>query len=120
MCSSLPAPTCRLAQPRDRHPLRPTREHTTVLLATSVYFPREGLEGLDGSCGVLGPPASHLAFGLRNLRPAKTALSPRASSILGDRQSQSCAFQPNSPGLPTSGPPEPPVPHELVVLGQAL
>lgn len=50
------------------------------------------LEGLDLSSGVLRPPASHLAFGLRNLRPAKTALSPSASSILEGRPSQSCAF----------------------------
>lgn len=92
VCSP-PAPTSPPpVWPGSPHPLHPTKahQHTAASVATTVLFPREGLEGPDGSHGVLGRPASHLAFGLRNLRPAKTALSPRASSILEGGQSQLC------------------------------
>lgn len=110
ICSSLPVLLPVLPAQRTSPP---PKEHTTVM--GWHHFILQGLEGLDGSCVVLEPTASHLAFGLRNLRPAKTALCPRASSILERRQS--CTFQPNSPWVPTPRPTVPTVPHELVIFG---
>lgn len=64
-----------------------------MVLFGSVYFWEKGLKACCLSCEILESPASHLAFGLRNFRPAKTALSPRASSILQYKKNkinQSC------------------------------
>ena len=78
----------------------PINEQATDLVGTSVLFQGEGLEGPGLSCALLGPPTSHLAFGLRNLRPAKTALSPRASSILEGRHGQGCDIPTQKPSAP--------------------
>lgn len=70
--------------------LPPTEEHamvvgTSFISGRGVCRPGSVLSGL-------GPPASHLAFGLRNFRPAKMALLPRASSILECKQSHGCCL----------------------------
>lgn len=90
-----------LIQPRDQRLLPPSHKRAGHCLGWhQCLFQEEGLEGLDLSRGILGPPASHLAFGLRNLCPAKTALSPRASSILEGRQSQGCDIPTQEPSAP--------------------